>query len=307
MKLLITGGLGNLGSWVTDTLVRTGHDVTTFAHRDRNVLRDLVFERRFGDIRELDDLTAVMHDQNWDAVIHLASVSESDNSLNSLLINALGTRNVLDALSKSSSLAHLIYFSTFHVYGRSSGLIDENIADFQPRADYSTTHLFAEYYIRQFHYSNGIQFTTFRLTNGYGCPFEKTSTKWNLALNDLARMAIQDKAIRLRSNGKGQRDLIWLGDVCDVILKTLVKGPANRAFNLGSGKAISMLELAETVETTYCETFGNGIPINVNELDTTQEQGGLTVSIDALKNWISFSPNDRIREETRKIFELLSI
>ena len=312
MKVLVTGGLGNLGSWVTRALVENGHHVTTFSRQDRPILADFRFERLFGDLRKIEDLTMLGAGRPWDAVVHLASASDvvsSDTAKESLLINALGTRNLLDVLYSNDEVprTHFIYFSTFHVYGRTSGRITEDATSLDPKSDYASTHLFAEYYVKQFHYSRQVPFTIFRLTNGYGAPLDRTSTKWHLVLNDLCRMALQNQQITLRGDGSAQRDFIWFGDVCEVLEKTLSAGPANRIFNLGSGDSISTGELAGIVRDTYLKSYGKDVEV----IKTTAVSGGedqnLAVSINELQDWIDFNPEDRIRDEVRKVFALLHV
>src|SRR5687768_856597 len=182
MKVLVTGGLGNLGSWITEHLVRAGADVTTFTSRDRNVLPGFSFRRMFGDIRNEAEVKAVVEKESWHAVIHLASNNEGNTenyAKSALEINSLGTRNLLQAMADTGQAdCHFIYFSTFHVYGANSGTIREDVNFPEPKNDYAGTHLFAEYYVKQFHATHKIQYTIFRLTNSYGCPKEMDNSKW---------------------------------------------------------------------------------------------------------------------------------
>ncbi len=310
MRLLITGGLGNLGSWLTEFFVEKKFEVTTFSMKPREVLNDLSFEKIYGDIANENDVDKLIKERNWDVIIHLASINEGNApgyAKKALDINAWGTRNLLQALVNNGKTAtHLIYFSTFHVYGINAGDIVEDTTQPQPKNDYGTTHLFAEYYIRQFHSSHKIPFTIFRLTNSYGCPKEMTSSKWYLVLNDLARSAVETKLIKLNSNGRPMRDFIWMGDVCNIVDKFITKGPANDVFNLGMGRSISMMDVAEIVQQAWLEYFSEPIPIQVNTADTTAYDTSLKVSVDKLKNLVGFSPTDKILDEAKSIFRLLT-
>ena len=308
MKILITGGLGNLGSWLAEYFVLKGDEVTTFSSNDRNVLKQLNFERIFGNITDENDVKELMKTK-WDAIIHLASLNEGNipgYAKRALEINAWGTRNLfqqmVDGVNRSS---HLLYFSTFHVYGADAGMISEDNSFLKPRHDYGTTHLFAEYYVQQFNVSHGIPYTIFRLTNSYGCPKEMNSSKWYLVLNDLARNAFEKRSITLNSNGLPLRDFIWMGDVVNAVDKCIERGPANDVFNLGSGTSIKMIEVAQIVRQAYKDHFSETIEIKINEKDTKKYPDSLKVSIDKLKSRINFSPTEKKYDEAIRIFDFL--
>ena len=306
---MVTGGLGNLGSWITEHLVRSGFDVATFTVKDRNVLPGYSFTRIFGDIQNEEDVKAIFQNNKWDAIVHLASVNEGNTEnyhRRALQINSLGTRNLLQAQADSGQTGcHFIYFSTFHVYGASSGRIEETVNFPHPKNDYASTHLFAEYYVKQFHATSKMPYSIFRLTNSYGCPKEMDNSKWYLVLNDLVRTAAQKGVIRLSSNGRGRRDFIWMGDVCDAVEKMIRAGASNDTFNLGSGHSSTMLDVAKSVQSAFEAYYGKKAAVITNESDQTNYPQDLVVSIDRLKSRISFEPGDHMFREAIKIFEFL--
>ena len=246
--------------------------------------------------------------QLFDYVIHTASYNDTfmpNYALKSLEINALGTRNILDTLEKTN-LKNFIYLSNFHVYGKTTGKITEN-TPVAPVHDYATTHLFGELYVEQFFRNTNLPYTIIRLTNSYGCPIEKASSKWYLVLNDLAKMAATNQVIELKSNGKPQRDFIWMGDVCSVLENIcLLDNAPNGIFNLSSEMNFSMLEIAEKVQNAYFEVYNKKIEIRLNELDKNDYQQNVFVSSEKLKEIIDFKAIDKIKEEAKKIFEKLA-
>jgi UDP-glucose 4-epimerase len=307
-RILITGGLGNLGSWITESLFNKGYDVTTFSSRNRPVLQNMAFKRLFGDITNENQVKELFTHEPWDVIVHLASINEGNvpgYPKEALQVNTLGTRNLLQALAESGHNTHFIYFSTFHVYGAGSGNIIEDVTPAFPKNDYAATHLFAEYYVKQFYFTHRIPHTIFRLSNSYGSPKEITGTKWYLILNDLARMAVQEKKIRLNSNGLPKRDFIWMGDVCEIVGNCIEKGPANNTFNLGNGRSVSMLEVATTVQKAYNDYFSATVAVQKNDADKNTYDDVLTVSTDKLKKWVGFEPHDKMYDEAIAIFQLL--
>ena len=306
-RILITWGLGNLGLWITEYLSKQGFQISVLSTRENleGIQIDKDFELIKADIRDLEKLKKVIP-KNIDYIIHLASLNEfflENYPEKAININSLGTRNLLEAI-KDRGIKQFIYFSTFHIYGKSDGSLDEK-SELNPKNDYALTHLFAEYYIKQFHSNYKIPYSIFRLTNSYGVPKNKNSSKWYLILNDLSKMAFEKQKIVLKSNGKSLRDFIFMGDVAKVVEKSL-SFQKNEIYNLGSGKSISMLEIAKIVQKTYLEIYGTALEIEINKSDKTMAKE-FSVDISKLMNIIDIEFKPHFREEIIKIFKLLEV
>lgn len=259
------------------------------------------------DLTDKNSLNLLFSKKDFDAVIHLASFNEyfePNYFQKALKINTEGTYNLLQSL-KEKKRTHFIYFSTFHVYGQRSGVVDET-TPCEPKNDYASTHLFAEYIVKQYCTKFNIPYTIIRLTNSYGCPFFMDSSKWYLVLNDLSKMAFEKEKIVLQSNGEASRDFIWMGDVVKVIEQMILNEKVyNNTFNLGSETSSSILSLARIVKEAYKEKFGKDIPIDVNKNDK-QVYDTLQVSAHKLKKLIPYHTENKFKEEVNKIFNLLA-
>ncbi|MBY0424045.1 MAG: SDR family oxidoreductase [Cytophagales bacterium] len=305
-SILITGGLGNLGSWLTQHFVDKGFNVSVLAKNKRPILSNLAFEYISCDISNLEDCKSQLQGRTFDYIVHVASVNDGfveGYFTKSLLINTLGTRNLLD-IWKDSPIKHFIYFSTFQVYGKYNGSIDEKTS-LTPKNDYGNTHLFSEYYLSQFGATNNFPFTTLRLTNSYGCPKDMNSSKWYLVLNDLSKSAIEKKEIVLKSNGLAPRDFIWMGDVCKIVEKLLALPPTKDIFNISGENTWNMLQIAQFVQQAYKETYGVEIPIKTNQEDKSTYPEGLAVSAQKLKKLVNYEAKPHFIEEAKKIFQFL--
>lgn len=304
-KVLVTGGLGNLGSWITRHLAGAGFEVHVLTRKERFALEDTDYRVIECDITDRDALAAKLDGIPYDHCVHCASFNEGflpGYAEKALMINALGTRNLLEVLAPRA-LRHFVYFSTFHVYGVGSGNVTEDTPAV-PRHDYATTHLFAEIYVRQFGLTHGLPHTILRLTNSYGAPSSVLVEKWYLVLNDLVKMAFEKGAIILKGNGRATRDFIHMGDVAAVVEKLLRAEPANDTFNLASGRTHSMLDIAAFVRDGYRSRYGKEIPLEINEQDTSCPQP-VTVRNDKLRSRIPFTAEDRFADEIQKTFALL--
>ena len=305
-NVLITGGLGNLGSWLTSHFVSRGYEVAVLARNKRPILGDLDFEYISCDISSAEDCTHALNGRYFDLVIHAASVNDGfvdDYAHLSLQVNTWGTRNILEAL-KSNPPGHFVYFSTFQVYGKYAGHITED-TPLETKNDYGLTHLFAEGYVKQYGFSSKIPYTIIRLTNSYGCPKDMNSSKWYLILNDLSKMAFEKKEVALKSNGQAPRDFIWMGDVCEVIEKLGKNGPTNDTFNLSGQLTFRMIDIARFVKEAYAEKYGEDLPLKTNTDDQSSFPDGFSVSSDKLRELIPFSCEPHFKEEAQKIFEII--
>ncbi len=302
-KILITGGLGNLGSYLTKAFCTSGYEVYVLTRRETNVLTGYDYIVIESDITDINDLRKKLS-TSFDYCIHTASYNEffeENYPKNALEINSLGTRNLLEILS-NQNLKRFIYLSTFHVYGINKGYIDEN-SSLNPKNDYASTHLFAEYYIKQFSATFNLPYTIFRLTNSYGAPLFTNSTKWYLVLNDLVRSAYNNKKIVLKSNGEASRDFIWIGDVVETCKKA-IHFTKNDTYNLSSMQSYKIIDIAHQVEEVYKKRYNDQIEISLNDQDPTIASN-LIVDNTKLKGIIDFSPSCEFENEINNIFNLL--
>jgi UDP-glucose 4-epimerase len=306
-KILITGGMGNLGSWLTEHFVLQGFEVTILTRNARTLEGVQGFKTVFCDIANEADCKEKIAGLEIEYVVHCASVNDGfvpGYAKMALEVNAWGTRNLLEAL-KEKPVKHFIYFSTFQVYGQYSGHISEE-TPLETRNDYGITHLFAEGYVKEYHYNHRLPYTIVRLTNSYGCPKDYESSKWYLVLNDLAKTAFEKKQIVLKSNGLAPRDFIWMGDVCQIVEKLCTLPATHDVFNISGERTFKMLEIAQAVQEAYKESYGEDIPLLVNKEDTTVYSDDLFVSAAKLKKRIPYEAKPHFKEEAFKIFTFLS-
>src|SRR5690242_12346121 len=128
MRVLVTGGLGDVGRYLLLELIAAGHQVRCLDIRNWvNVLtarrlRANGVEIRWGDVRCEEDVACAVADQQ--AVIHLAAVIPPRSEVwpdRAESVNVHGTRNVLDAMEASPLRPRLVYVSSVAVFGLSAG------------------------------------------------------------------------------------------------------------------------------------------------------------------------------------------
>jgi UDP-glucose 4-epimerase len=137
MHVLITGGGGFLGAWLTRRLAAAGHGIRIFdAREDRTLLRDIAgsqvadkIDWRSGDVAEAMQVTAAA--EGCDGIIHLAGILTPTckaDPVRGARINLLGTLNIFNA-AKALRIDRIVYASSAGVYGPNDG-----------RTPFPTTH-----------------------------------------------------------------------------------------------------------------------------------------------------------------------
>lgn len=204
MRILITGGAGYVGGFLTDLLIKNGYAVTVYDN--------LVYEQRFlknvpfifGDIRDTAKLASIL--PNFDAVIWLAGVvGDGACQINPLLtkeINEDATKWLVDNYQ-----GKIIFPSTCSVYGVNNDLIDED-AQPNPLSSYAITKLAAEQYILH----NAKDFLIFRLGTLFGLSDEHSRIRLDLVVNILTKRAIAGEELKV-FGGDQWRPLLHVKDV----------------------------------------------------------------------------------------------
>mgnify|MGYP000670732389 CR=1 FL=1 len=206
-KILLVGGSGFLGQGIAERYRSEGHEVTTIG---RSLCSDIVVDFECEDV-----LSAVSSD--YDMLIHAAAINEvfiNDDIGKTYFINVTVTR-ILVELAKNLKIKQFIYISTFHVYGRSHGEINEETVPF-PINDYGLTHLLSESIVTNLGKANNIETLIVRPTNIYGIPVNiKKFNRWSLVPFAFVKSAIEKGVITLASSGLQQRNFVSIDSVID--------------------------------------------------------------------------------------------
>ncbi len=273
MKILVTGGFGYVGSIVADFLRVHGFSVRIFGRQMPNFLEDWSknFEVSIGNICEKQSISAAL--QNIDAIVHCAALNETEakNSDEAFIVNALGTKNILEAASEFG-IKRVIKLSTFHIYGRPTTNVVTEETQACPLTDYAQSQYFSEIFCRQFTRGKHMLAIVLRCSNGYGVPVHPKIARWTLAVSDFCRQAILDKKIVLKSTGLQKRDFVWLQDVAafiKILLDTSddklagMRDNCGLTFNIGGDDVRAVKEVAELVAKTYEAEFGEGVALEI--------------------------------------------
>ena len=294
--ILITGGTGYLGGRLARYLSNVQGLKIVATKREESL--DISESIPDCDIRVMDITNRNQIKEALEGVtdvIHLISPNAKDSYDNAEVankINVQGTKNLLNECKQRAIKRRFIYFSTAHVYGSPlSGHIDERNTT-NPNHPYGLTHLKAERVILEKSYASNIVPIILRLSNAVGPPIIKEADCWMLVVNDIVRQIVTEEKMEFRSQKKIERDYIAIDQICYVLEIILSSSKTfTGIYNLGSGKSISLEDLAKLIEQRALKILGIKAKINFPS-DVNDENYKLTYAIEKIeKTGISIDNN----------------
>jgi NAD dependent epimerase/dehydratase len=252
-KVLVTGAGGFIGSHLTEALVRTGADVCALTqYNSRNdwgnledlspdVLRSVRVVS--GDVRDADFVRCLMRGRTL--VFHLAALIAIPYSYSALAsyvsTNVQGTLNVLQA-ARDFSVERVIHTSTSEVYGTAQYAPIDEEHPLQGQSPYSASKIAADKMAESFHASFQLPVVTVRPFNAFG-PRQSARA----VIPAISTQAITGQRVRLGSLAP-VRDFTFVADTVDgFLLASRAEAAVGQVINLGSGKGITIGELAKKI------------------------------------------------------------
>lgn len=289
-KILITGGLGYLGSRIAKDLSVSGDYQITLTTR-RGPAHWPHIQLPGVAILQLDLLNVAATEQaisKHEVVVHLAGPDEKSviqNPYASIDGALKATLNLLDA-SVKANIEHFFFFSTVHVYGSPLvGDISESTCP-KPRHPYGILNRATEDYVLRYRDIHQLNAIVFRLSNAFGAPVHKDITRWSLVVNDLCRMAVEKGYIQLHSDGSQLRDFIPITDVSKAtkfFLRLNREQTLDGIFNLGSGKSQSILDMAYYISSKIQQVFDVIVPVRKGGINSSERSDKGTLYINTSK------------------------
>jgi len=293
MKVLVTGASGQIGSYVLERFAdkhdAAGVDLKPCPIKD---LKDLVVQ---GDLRSYEFVEKVVKDV--DVVVHLAAQVSVENSWNNPVYdaenNVIATVNLLKACS-DYGVDRFVYISSAAVYGDPQYVpIDEEHPK-NPMSPYGVSKLAGEYYCRVF--ADKIHTVIIRPFNVFSARMDPNNPYSGVIAKFIYRVKQKLPPV-IYGDGKQTRDFVHVRDVVDFIEIALKRGENGEAYNVGTGRETSILELAEII----MEIAGiNGEPV----FDKPRKGDIRRSCADISKaRKLGFEPKTDLRRDLEEIFE----
>ncbi len=257
-KILITGGVGFIGSHVTEQVCAAFPkaevivlDKMTYAADVHNVLPLIANDRIrlvVGDVCDFELATRVIH--GCDLVIHAAAESHVDRSFHNSIVftrsNTLGTHTIMEAC-REMKVERVIHVSTDEVYGEVlSGQADEN-SPLNPTNPYSASKAAAEMIVNGYLHSFKLPVIMVRANNIFGIRQfpEKLIPRAIVSL-------IAGEKIPIHGTGTNVRHFLAATDFAHALVMLIQRGKTNEIYNIGSPDELPNLDVVRMI----CKEFG---------------------------------------------------
>jgi UDP-glucose 4-epimerase len=262
-RVLITGGLGFIGSNLARSLVNLGARVTlvdslipTYGGNLFNI--NDIKERlscNISDVRDPYAMAYLVKDQDFlfnlaGQTSHMDSMTDPQTDLD---INATAQLSILEACRKINPEIKIVFASTRQIYGKPDYLPVDELHPIRPVDVNGINKLAGEWYHLLYNNVYGIRACALRLTNTYG-PAMRVKDARQTFLGIWVRLMIEGNPIKVFGDGNQLRDFNYVDDCVDALLLAGASDVSNgKIYNLGSKEVIGLKDLAEMMVGLDCE------------------------------------------------------
>jgi UDP-glucuronate decarboxylase len=252
MKILITGGAGNVGSALTKSLVISGNYEVVVA--DNLITGDIKklpkTDANFSfikcDVNDYDEIAPIMLSNRFDFVFHYAALVGVKRTLDNpimVLDDIDGIKNIL-TLSKNTGVKRVFFSSSSEVYGEPVEFPqNEHTTPLNSRLPYAIVKNVAEAFFKSFYKEYGLEYTIFRFFNTYG-PGQSD----DFVVPRFVNMALKNQDITIYGDGSQTRTFCFIDDNIEATKRIFEENlHLNDIVNIGSDIEVSVLDLAKKV------------------------------------------------------------
>lgn len=302
--VLITGGLGFLGSNLAIALTEAGAHVTLVdcmlpehGANPFNIapIRDRVAVT-YSDVRDANVMNYLVRDQAY--IFHLAGQVDHVLSMTDpypdIDINIRGTATLMEAIKHHNPGARVIYTGTRGEYGEAVSLpVGEDAATF-PKGLMEISNLTAEKIIEMYDHVHHIRSILLRLTNVYGPRGQMHHSRYGV-VNWFVRLAVDGGTLKVFGDGKIKRDFLYVDDCVHAMLQAALCDAAyGEVFNVATGIPVDFVELADTLISATGSGAWEFAPFTPER--AAQEPGDFWANIDKITRIIGWTPSTSLRE-----------
>ncbi len=309
-KILITGGLGFIGSNLSITLVGLGAQVTIIdsliTDYGGNMFNiDPIKSKvkvNISDVRDKYSINSLVKDQDilFNLAGTLSHVDSMTDPFTDLEINCTSQLSILEACRINNPDIRIIYSGTRNQYGRAQYLPVNESHPLNPTDINGINCNAGEGYHILYHQVYGMKTASVRLTNTYG-PRHQMKHPRQGVLNWFLRQLIDHEEVKLYGTGEQIRDINYVDDVVSALLSVGSSDEVwGEVYNIG-GSAVSLKEFLETAIKCYGE--GKYKVIKFPEDREKIEIGNYVADYTKLKNQTGWTPEVDLKSGLKKTFQ----
>lgn len=251
-KIIITGGTGFIGSHLlTRILSHSPHKVRVLSTgSDPARIKQYQSQIELKTFHTPKQFVRLITNFKPDYIFILGGNSDPRLSVTNarldLEFNLLYNFELLEKLQLQKNKAKIVYVSSIAVYGESQSPLHEELSPTLPKSPYGINKLATEGYVRFFAQQSGLKAISIRLAATYGPGLKK-----QVVYDFIKKLLTNPDELPILGDGTEVRDLAYIDDQIDGLLLISQKAKyVGEVYNLGSGKGITIAQLAQTIAST---------------------------------------------------------
>ena len=310
-KILITGGLGFIGSNLTRRLVERGNTITVvdslipeYGGNLRNLhdIQDKITVS-LSDVRDVPAINNLIkgHDYLFNLAGQTSHLDSMHDPITDLDINAKAQLSILEACRKYNPDIRIVFASTRQIYGKPKYLPVDEKHPLHPVDVNGINKIAGEQYHILYQEVYGIASSVLRLTNTYG-PRMRIKDARQTFLGIWIRSLLERKSIQVFGDGKQRRDYNYVEDVLDALMIAATEENAiGKVYNLG---APAPLSLEDTAKIMCQEIEGSDYQmIPFPDERKAIDVGDFVCDYSAFRNQFEWEPKVNFEEGIQRSFE----
>lgn len=255
--VFVTGATGFLGSWLTKSLVDHGARVTIL-HRDvvprSNLVRSGYMDKVNivrGSLEDYPTIERTLGEYEIETIFHVGAQTiveiANRNPVSTFETNVRGTWNILEAARRTPTVKRVLMASSDKAYGIHDVLPYSEEAPLKGRFPYDVSKTAADMIAQSYHATYKLPVAITRCGNFFG----GGDLNFNRLIPGTIRSVLEDKAPIIRSNGKFQRDYIYIEDAVHAYLTLAERMDDSaihgHAFNFSTERPLAVLEAVKHI------------------------------------------------------------
>jgi len=302
-RVLVTGGAGFIGSHVSDVFIANGWAVEIIDNLSSGKRSNVPAAAT---LHEVDvrspEASRIVQDGAFDVIVHLAAQIDVRRSVSDPLfdasVNILGSLNILESVRNSNrpQQTRVVFSSTGGaIYGDLATPPTVEITPKEPDSPYAIAKLAVEHYLSYYTRIHGLETVVIRFGNVYGPRQDPHGEAGVVAI--FCGRVMQNRPLTIFGDGTQTRDYVHVTDVAEAafLVATTTLPPVqrldDRAFNIGTGSATSVVDLAQVL----LDAAGANVPIEFAPRRAGELQDSC-LSVDKARDVLGWSPRITLAE-----------
>jgi len=271
-KIIVTGGLGFIGSNLIDLLIKKKYfviniDKVTYSSNFYNV-KNFYKNKKYKFIRcDIKDkkLSNLFFKFKPDCIFNLAAETHVDRSIDDpesfIQSNIVGVYNLLECFKKFSKKynSKLIHISTDEVYGDIKTGRSSETYPYLPSSPYAASKAASDHLVSSYVRTYGLPAIVTNCSNNYGPKQHPEKLIPKLIYNIL-----NNRPLPIYGKGINSREWIYVKDHCEALIKVFLKGKIGEFYNIGSNKNLNNLQVCSQLLkiSKKLVKIGNNVKVN---------------------------------------------